>query len=120
MSGILPPLFSEIARFAGLEIELRGIGIRSEYDYSITDVLQVADAIKDGYPPVSIRRQAITLYNAYRRYKENYNERIPETSVAGKGLGQPSRRIDERVRKEAEGKSFDLFRSEGKNGAGPE
>ena len=69
--SILPKDFDNVARFAAIEVYLRGTGETGEYNYSIMDVLVVAsilagDAKNTANMLQQQRPQAVNLFHAYR------------------------------------------------------
>lgn len=86
---VLPMYFDKIARFAALEVLLRGPGVRGEYDYTMQDALTVAivydDNIKDPVWPTDAhfrnvsrrKKQVLNLHNSFKRYMQQLGTKSP-------------------------------------------
>lgn len=78
--SVLPKHFDVVARFAALEVFIRGVGAKQEYNYSIKDVITCAAAYENVRYPGHVsdvmikqlggKKTALNLHNAYRRHAE--------------------------------------------------
>ena len=77
---VLPMHFDKVARFAALELMLRGPGVKKEYDYNLVDVITVAfiydhtpNPTDDSFRNVTKRRkQILNLHNAFKRHMQKW------------------------------------------------